>query len=128
MSKKEEYIKEMLDVIKKKKIMRFSHCFAFVSFSSATAYNNGLEKVESIKEALVKNRTEGVNYLLQKWIMSDRDTLQIAAMRMICDSDDHRRLNQSYVENKNSNDKPILLDFTGLIKNENNDNKKNDDE
>lgn len=108
MSKKEEYIKEILDVIKKKKIMRFSHCFAFVSFSSSTAYNHGLEKVESIKDALFKNRMSGMNYLLQKWISSDNPTLQIAAARLIAESDDHRRMNQQYIEQRNIQDKPIF--------------------
>ena len=78
--------------------MFFSHVFAYASFSAATAYNHDLEKLETIKDALAKNRTSGVTYMLNKWISSDNATLQIAAMRIISDEDLRRSLNQQYIE------------------------------
>lgn len=106
--RKQSYIDEMLKLIQEKKIFRFSHCFAFTSFSSATAYNHELEKVESIKEALTKNRAEGRNYLMQKWMKSDNATLQLALMRLIGSPEEHRLLNQQYIENSVKVDKPIF--------------------
>ena len=71
----------ILKVIKDRKLMRFDHIFGhFTGCSRATAYNHGLDKLDSIKEALEKNRAKGVDYLLQKWIAGDNSTLQIAAM------------------------------------------------
>ena len=96
--KKKAYEKELLKIIEERKIMFFSHVFAYASFSSATAYNHELEKLETIKDALSKNRTSGVTYMLNKWISSDNATLQIAAMRIISDEDLRRSLNQQYVE------------------------------
>ena len=34
--------------------------------------------------------------MLSKWIGSSNATLQLAAMRMICDTEEHRSLNQNY--------------------------------
>ena len=96
--KQEAYEKELLKIIKERKIMFFSHAFAYTSFSAATAYNHGLEKLDTIKEALAKNRASGVTYMLNKWISSDNATLQIAAMRIISDEELRRSLNQQYIE------------------------------
>ena len=96
--KQKEYEKELLEIIKERKIMFFSHAFAYASFSLSTAYNHGLEKLETIKDALAKNRTSGVTYMLNKWIGSDNATLQIAAMRIIADEEIRRSLNQQYIE------------------------------
>lgn len=96
--KQKAYEKELLKIIEERKIMFFSHAFAYTSFSAATAYNHGLEKLETIKEALAKNRASGVTYMLNKWIGSDNATLQIAAMRIIADEEIRRSLNQQYIE------------------------------
>ena len=96
--KQKAYEKELLEIIEERKIMFFSHAFAYTSFSAATAYNHDLEKLDTIKSALAKNRTSGVTYMLNKWISSDNATLQIAAMRIISDEDLRRSLNQQYIE------------------------------
>lgn len=96
--KQKAYEKELLEIIKERKIMFFSHAFAYASFSPATAYNHNLEKLDTIKEALAKNRASGVTYMLNKWIGSDNATLQIAAMRIISDEELRRSLNQQYIE------------------------------
>jgi len=97
----DKYEAELLAAIAKHKFMRFDHCFSgAVTFSRATAYNHGLDKLDSIKDALEANRLKGVNYMLQKWITGENATLQIAAMRMICTPEEHRLLNQQYTENK----------------------------
>jgi hypothetical protein len=68
-----------------------------------------LHELHAIKEAFEQNRSKATNYLLQKWIQSDNATLQIAAFKIIADSDDHKRLNQTYVDQKNEN-----VDLSGL--------------
>ena len=106
MKKKETYEAEMLAAIKKHKIMRFEHAFGgFVGFSKTTAYLKKLNESDAIKEALEANRNKGVVYLVNKWLDSDNATLQIAAMRLICDSEDHRRLNQQYQDHTTQGDK-----------------------
>jgi hypothetical protein len=94
---------ELIQAIIKHKWMRWSHIdWQALSFSRPTAYNHELNKLDTIKGTFEQNRSKGVNYLLQKWMQSDNATLQIAAFKIIADEDDHRRLNQSYVEQKNT--------------------------
>lgn len=112
-----KYEKELLKVIKDKKIAFFDHCFGFTSFSRATAYNHSLDNLDSIKDAINQNRVTAKNYMLNKWIASDNPTLQISAMRLLSDTEEHKKLNQSYTDHttngKNINEiKPIEIVFT----------------
>ena len=108
-NKKDEYEAELLKAIKKHKFKRLDHCFnGSVSFSGSTAYNYGLEKLESIKEALQENRNQAITFMIDNWVKSDNATLQVAAMRLLCEPDDHRRLNQQYIESKNETTNTIV--------------------
>jgi len=97
-AKQKKYEAELLKVIKEKKIAFLDHAFGFTSFSSSTAYNHELEKMESIKQAIKENRVKAKNYMLNKWIGSDNATLQVAAMRLLSSSEEHRKLNQQYTD------------------------------
>ena len=92
-----EHEKAILDAIAKHPIFNFKDIFVYYKgCSRATAYNHNLDKLDSIKEAIYSNRRKGVSTMLAKWIASPNATLQLAAMRMICDTDEHRSLNQNY--------------------------------
>ena len=104
-----KYEAEILKAIKEHKIMKFDHCFSgILSFGRTTAYSYKLNEVDAIKDAIQENRRKGVQFLLQKWMTSTNATLQIAAMRMICDADEHRKLNQQYTEHSGDNFKIVL--------------------
>lgn len=96
--KAKQYEDELLQAIKKHKIAFFSHCFGFVSFSEKTAYNYSLQELQTIKDAISNNRVKAKNYLLNKWLDSDNATLNISAYRLLSDSEEHQKLNQSYVD------------------------------
>ena len=109
----------ILNLIKEKKIMRFDHIFGhYTGCSRATAYNHGLDKLDSIKEALQQNRSKGVDYLLQKWISGDNATLQIAAMRLICSKEEHQLLNQQYIDHTTKGEKIQSIDLTNYTEDE----------
>src|SRR5690606_4713632 len=113
--KTKEYEKELLKVIKEKKIAFFDHCFGFTSFSRRTAYEHKLHESHDIKNAINQNRVTAKNYMLNKWIASDNATLQVAAMRLLSDSEEHQKLNQSYIDHTTKREKllfnPINLDI-----------------
>jgi len=89
----------ILEAIAKHPIFCFNDIFGYyVACSRSTAYNHGLDKLDSIKEAIFKNRRKGVTSLKAKWLKSDNATLQLAAMRMMCEPDEHRALNQNYTD------------------------------
>ncbi len=107
-SKKKKYEEEIIQVIEEKKIKRFSHVFLFYTgCSRATAYNYELEKLDTIEEALRNNRETAVNYMLDKWIESENATLQLAAMRIVGEEEDRRKLNQQYIEHRDNSDNQI---------------------
>ena len=94
-----EHEKAILETIAKYPIFKFKDIFVhYKGCSRSTAYNHNLDKLDSIKEALYSNRRKGVSTMLSKWIASPNATLQLAAMRMICDSEEHRSLNQNYTD------------------------------
>ena len=110
MKNKNKHEAEMIKSILKFKWMRWAHIdWNALSFSRATAYNHNLDKLDTIKEAFAQNRSKATNYLLQKWIQSDNATLQIAAFKIIAETDDHKRLNQTYVDQKET-----TVDLTNL--------------
>src|SRR5690554_4559264 len=96
--KAKKYEEELLKIIKEKKIAFFDHCFGFTSFSRATAYYHSLDKSDAIKDAINQNRVTAKNYMLNKWIASDNATLQISAMRLLSDPEEHKKLNQTYID------------------------------
>jgi hypothetical protein len=105
-----KYEEELIKAINDYKWMRWAHIdWQALSFSRATAYNHFLDKLDTIKAAFEQNRSKATNYLLQKWIQSDNATLQIAAFKIVAEEDDHKRLNQTYVEQKNKN-----VDLSGM--------------
>ena len=92
-----EHEKGILEAIQKYPIFSFKDIFIYYeACTRATAYNHNLDKLDSIKEAIYKNRRKGVTSLLTKWLKSENATLQLAVMRMICDPEEHMALNQNY--------------------------------
>jgi hypothetical protein len=89
----------ILAAIEKYPIFSFKDIFVYYkSCSRATAYNHNLDKLDSIKEALCSNKRKGVSTMLSKWIVSPNATLQLAAMKMICDPEEHKKLQQNYTD------------------------------
>lgn len=89
----------ILEAIARHPIFSFKDIFVYYKgCSRPTAYNHHLELLDSIKEAIYANRRKGVTSMLAKWTTSGNATLQLAAMRMICDKEEHRSLNQNYTD------------------------------
>ena len=96
----------ILDVIRENPVYSFVDIFVFYkACTRSTAYNHNLDKSDSIKEAIYDNRRRGVTTLLSKWLKSDNATLQLAAMRIIGDSEERRSLNQQYIDHTTKGEK-----------------------
>ena len=94
-----EHEKGILEAIQKHPIFSFNDIFVYYKgCCRATAYNHNLDKLDSIKEAIYTNKRKGVTSLKAKWLNSDNATLQLAVMRMICDPEEHKTLNQNYTD------------------------------
>lgn len=89
--------KDILVTISEHPVFTFKDIFVYYKgCSRSTAYEHGLDKSDNIREALYENKRKGVVALVAKWIKSDNATLQIAAMRLLCEPEEHRKLNQQY--------------------------------
>lgn len=102
---KEQHEIEILDVIKKNKIMKIQHIFShYLDLKSAQFYNLELEKSESIKDAIAFNKTKAVSYMINKWIDSENPTLQISAFKVLCDDEERKKLSMQFVESDNKHE------------------------
>jgi hypothetical protein len=113
--KQHKYEIELIQYIKKYKWMRWSHVdWNILSFKRGIVYDYDLRESPEVAEAFEQNRSQGVNYLLQKWIKSDNPTLQIAAMRMIAAEEDRQRLSQQYVDHTTKGNQVNNIDYTKI--------------
>jgi len=100
-----EHENAILEIIEKYPVYSFKDIFVYYKgCSRATAYNHNLDKLDSIKEAIYSNKRKGACSLLSKWISSDNATLQLAAMKMICDPEEHKKLQQNYTDVTSNNE------------------------
>jgi len=107
---KEQHETEILDVIVKNKVMKISHIFQhYTDLQRAQFYNLELDKSDNIKEAIAKNKSKAVSYMLNKWVGSDNATLQISAFKVLCEDEDRKKLSMQFVESENKHE---LKEFT----------------
>ena len=93
---------QSLSAIEKYKLFFIEDVVAYVSCSRATFYNHNLDKLDTIKEALSKNKIDIKVSMRNKWYKSESATLQIALMKMIATEDEAHRLNGSRQEIKHN--------------------------
>lgn len=98
--KREKLLEEALRVIEKKKLFFIQDAIAFLPCSSSTFYEHELEKEESLKEALYKNKVEIKSSLRNKWYNGENSTTQIALYKLLADDNELRRLTNQNVEMK----------------------------
>ena len=109
--KRKEYEKQLLDVINKNNIVKFTHAFPFAPFSRATAYNYNLEQLDSIKDAMENNKARTKVNLINKWIESDNATLNLAAYRLCADPEEHQKLNQQYIDHTTNGERINIINL-----------------
>lgn len=97
-----------VEAIEKYKLFFIDDIIAYLPCSRATFYNHGLDKLDTIKDALTKVRTEIKVSMRSKWYKSDNPTLQMGLMKLIASPDELRQLSMSHVE---SNSKVQIEDF-----------------
>lgn len=90
--KTSELEKKAIDAIKKNNLVFVNEIMPFLPCSSATFYAQELEKSESIKEALEKNRLDIKKGLRRKWYEGDNATTQIALYKLIGTDEENDRI------------------------------------
>lgn len=92
---REKLIEKSLEAIEEHKLIFLSEVIAFLPCSSSTFYNNELEKVEEIKEALNNQKIRAKVSMRRKWYNSESATLQMGFYKIVGTDHEAHRLNGS---------------------------------
>ena len=85
-----------LKILEKKPDIYFTSDLAEeMGIARATFYNNNLDKLDSIKDALLHNKRIIKRGLRNKWYQSDNATTQVALYKLLADDDELARLNNN---------------------------------
>ena len=105
-----------LDILAKKKDVYFFCDLAVeMGYSYQWLYEIGLDKVESVKNALIENKKGIKRGLRNKWYMNDNATTQVALYRLLADDDELTRLNNSKVEVTGAGGSPLTPPVINIL-------------
>lgn len=105
--KKEDIEEKALEAIKEHRLTFFEEICLFVEPNRATLYNLGLDKLDTIKEALANNKLAAKKKMRNNWVDSDNPTLQIAAYRLYSTDEELAKLTSSKHEFTGKDGGPI---------------------
>ena len=109
-----ELEKKALSVIKKKKLIFINEVANYLPCSRATFYNQNLDKLDSIKDAIEKNKVDQKAGLRVKWYDSDNSSLQISLYKLISSDEERKRLSQQFHELSGNVSHDKILDTSKL--------------
>lgn len=87
--------KKALAAIKRHKLVFASDVVAYLPCSEKTYYNLELHQLQSIKEALDREKVSMKTKLRKRWLESDNPTLNVALYKLIGSEEEAHRLNGS---------------------------------
>ena len=95
----ETHIKDITELIPKHPIFSFKDIFVYYKGCTRQwAYELGIDKNDTIKELIYDNKRKGVTGLVAKWLKSNNATLEIAAMRLLSDDDERKKLSMNHTD------------------------------
>lgn len=89
---------QALDAIGKYKLIWIEEVVSFLPCARSTFYDNELDKSDTIKAAILKNRTDLKIGLRKKWYESENATTQIALYKLTGTEDEKKALNGQSIE------------------------------
>ena len=99
-----ELEKKALEAIEKNKLFFIDDVIAYLPCSRATFYNLELDKLDNIKDALTKVKTEIKVSMRSKWYKSENPTLQMGLMKLIASPEELKQLSMTHVESNNTHE------------------------
>ena len=113
-----ELEQKAIKAIKKENLIFFDEIASYLPCNRATFYNHKLDKLDSIKDILAKNKDTIKAALRNKWYNSDNATVQIALMRLVCTDRERRNLAVNYNEHTGADGEKIQIEIiTRVIEN-----------
>lgn len=106
---KKELEQKAMKVIESQKLIFIDEIASYLPCCRATFYNHDLDKLDSIKGLIDKNKDEIKASLRAKWYKSDNATLQLALMRLCATDPERRKLAMNYIEHTGKDGNPIQV-------------------
>ena len=106
--KQKEIFEQSKELIVKHKLLFVKDIVDFLPITRKTFYNyfpDGSEEHDEITKLIDENKVSIKVNLRNKWYKSENATLQLALYRLIADSEEHRMLNQHYIDHTTNGDK-----------------------
>jgi hypothetical protein len=95
---KKKLEKQSLEAIAKYKLFFIDDIISYLPCSRATFYNYALDKLDTIKDELTKQKTELKVAMRSKWYKSDNATLQMGLMKLVSTDEELRKLSMNHNE------------------------------
>lgn len=112
---KEILEQQIVDVINREELTFFTEISLYIPASERTLYNKDLQELQSIKDALEKNRLKHKQTMRKKWRDSDNATLQISAYKLLADDEELKKLTMNKVEASGPNGTPIQTESKHIV-------------
>ena len=101
-----------LEVITKHKLFFIEDIIPYLPCSRSWFFEKNLDKLDSIKEALIRNKVELKVSMRAKWYKSNAPALQLALMKLISSDHERKALSTSYMETKQEHTRPDFNEFS----------------
>lgn len=112
----DELIDASIKAIKKNNLYFIEDIVSYLPCTKGTFYNRKLHEVDTIKEALLKNKVVTKVKMRKKWSDSDSATLQVALMKLIGTEDEAHRLNGTVQKIEHSGTGGIVVQYEDMSK------------
>jgi hypothetical protein len=125
---KKKLFEKAKKAIKEKELIFIEDIVSYLPVAKPTFYQYfpiGSNEMNELKDMLEDNATEIKSGLRKKWRESDNPTLQIALYRLTSRPDEHKKLNQAYIDHTTDGEK-IDNKFEILIVDNNENNQQED--
>lgn len=112
--KKEDMIKQCLEVIEENDLVFVEEIVSFVPFSKTTFYDKKLNESDDITKALNDKKVSVKAKLRKQWVDSKSPVLQIALYKLLSSPEEYERLIQQKIDHTTQGDKmqPININVT----------------
>jgi hypothetical protein len=105
---KEKLFQQAKEAVLKNNLIFIEEIVSFLPCSKQTFYEyfpSGSDELDEIKAIIEDNSVTIKSGLRNKWYESENPTLQIALYRLTSRDDEHKKLNQSYIDHTSKNEK-----------------------
>jgi hypothetical protein len=96
--KTKELERQALEAINEHKLFFTEDVIVYVPCCSKTFYSHKLHELQTIKDALTKQKVQTKVSMRSKWYESDNATLQMGLMKLIGSDEERRRLSQTHTD------------------------------